>query len=43
MHTVKYADDLVLQTKEKQYIQGMIDGLIEVGKGYGMENKFGKN
>jgi len=21
----------------------MIDGLIEVGKGYGMENKFGKN
>jgi hypothetical protein len=29
--------------RKKQYIQGMIDGPIEVRRGYGMEKKSGKN
>jgi hypothetical protein len=35
--TVKYADDLVLITKEEMVLQGMIDKLIETGRFYGME------
>jgi hypothetical protein len=34
---VKYADDLVLMTKEETVLQGMIDKLIEIGRCYGME------
>jgi len=34
---------LCYRLRKKQYIQGIIDGLIEVGRGYGMEKKFGKN
>jgi hypothetical protein len=34
---VRYADDLVLLAKEETIIQSMIDKLIEVGRGYGME------
>jgi hypothetical protein len=34
---VKYADDLVLLTKEETVLQGMIDRLIEIGRHYGME------
>jgi hypothetical protein len=34
---VKYADDLVLMTKEEKVLQDMIDKLIEIGKCYGME------
>jgi hypothetical protein len=32
---VRYADDLVLLAKEETVLQGMIDNLIEVGRGYG--------
>jgi len=37
IHTVKYADDLVLLVKEKKVLQDMIDKLIEIGRCYGME------
>jgi len=32
IHTVKYADDLVLQAKEEKVLQDMIDKLIEIGR-----------
>jgi len=32
IHTVKYADDLVLLTKGKKVLQDMIDKLIEIGR-----------
>jgi hypothetical protein len=35
--TEKYADDLVLLTKEETVLQGVIDRLIEIGRHYGME------
>ena len=31
IHTVKYADELVLQAKEGKVLQDMIDKLIEIG------------
>ena len=34
---MKYADDLVLLTKEEKVLQDMIDELIESGRYYGME------
>jgi len=34
---VKYADDLVLMTKEEMVLQGMIAKLIEIGRSYGLE------
>jgi hypothetical protein len=37
IHTVKYADDLVLLAKDKKVLQDMIDKLIEIGRCYGME------
>jgi hypothetical protein len=37
IHTVKYADDLVLLAKEEKVLQDMIDKLIEIGGCYGME------
>ena len=37
IHTVKYADDLVLLAKEENMLQDMIDKLIETGRCYGME------
>ena len=37
IHTVKYADDLVLLVKEEKVLQDMIDKLIEIGRCYGME------
>jgi len=37
IHTVKYADDLVLLAKEENVLQKMIDKLIEIGGCYGME------
>ena len=37
IHTVKYADDLVLLAKEEKVLQGMIDKLIEIGGCYGTE------
>ena len=37
IHTVKYADDLVLLTKEVKVLHDMIDKLIEIGRCYGME------
>ena len=42
IHTVKYADDLVLLTKEEKVLQGMIDKLIEIGGCYGMETNVEK-
>ena len=37
IHTVKYADDLVVLAKEEKLLQDMIDTLIEIGRCYGME------
>jgi hypothetical protein len=37
IHTVKYADDLVLQAKEEKVQQDMTDKLIGIGRCYGME------
>ena len=37
IHTVKYADDLVLLAKEVKVLQDTIDKLIEIGRCYGME------
>ena len=37
IHTVKYADDLVLLAKEEKMLQDMIDKLTEIGRCYGME------
>jgi len=37
IHTVKYADDLVLLAKEEKVLQDVIDKLIEIGRSYGME------
>jgi len=37
IHTVKYANDLVIMTKEVKVLQGMIDKVIEIGRCYGME------
>ena len=37
IHTVKYADDLVLLAKEKKVLHDMIDKLIEIGRCHGME------
>jgi hypothetical protein len=34
---VRYADEILLLTKEETILQSMIDKLIEVGRGYGME------
>jgi ABC-type cobalamin/Fe3+-siderophores transport system ATPase subunit len=34
---VKYADELVLLTKEEMVLQGMIDRVIEIGRYYGIE------
>jgi len=43
IHTVKYADDLVLLAKEEKVLQVMIDKLIEIGRCYGMEMNVKKN
>jgi hypothetical protein len=43
IHTVKYADELVLLAKEEKVLQDMIDKLIEIGRCYGMEMNVGKN
>jgi hypothetical protein len=37
IHTVKYADNLVLLAKEEKVLQDMVDKLIEIGECYGME------
>jgi len=37
IHTVKYADDLVLLAKEEKVLQDMIDKLNEIGRCYGVE------
>jgi len=37
IHTLKYADGLVLLVKEEKVLQDMIDKLIEIGRCYGME------
>ena len=37
IHTMKYADDIVLMAKEETVLQEMIDKLIEIGRCYGME------
>ena len=43
IHTVKYADDLVLRTKEETVLQDMIDKIIEIGRKYGIEMNVEKN
>ena len=43
IHTVKYADDLVLLSKEEKVLQGMTDKIIEIGRCYGMEINVEKN
>jgi len=42
IHTVKYADDLVLLAKEEKVLQDMINNLIEIGRCYGMEKNVEK-
>jgi hypothetical protein len=42
IHTVKYADDLVLLAKEEKVLQDMIDKLFKIGRCYGMEMNVGK-
>jgi len=42
IHTVKYADYLVLLAKEEKVLQDMIDRLTESGRCYGMEMKVEK-
>jgi hypothetical protein len=37
IHTVKYADDLVLLAKKEKVLHDMIDKLTETGRCYGME------
>jgi len=37
IHTVKYADGLVLLAKEEKVLEDMIDKLVEIGRCYGME------
>jgi retron-type reverse transcriptase len=37
IHTVKYADDLVLLANKEKVVQNMVDKLIEIGRCYGME------
>jgi len=37
IHTVKYADDLVLLAKNEKVLQDMINKLIEIGRCYGKE------
>jgi hypothetical protein len=37
IHTLKYADDLVLLAKEEKVLHDMIDKLIEIGRCYVME------
>jgi hypothetical protein len=37
IHTVKYADVLLLLAEEEKVLQDMIDKLIEIGSCYGME------
>ena len=39
---MKYADELVLMTKEETVLQGMIDKLTEIGRCYGMEKNVEK-
>ena len=36
IHTLKYADDVMLLTKEETLLQEMIDRLIEIGRCSGM-------
>ena len=43
IHTVKYADDLVLLAKEEKVLQDMTDTLIEIGRCYGKEMNVEKN
>jgi len=42
IHTVKYADDLLLPAKEEKVLQDMIDKPIEIGGCYGMETNVQK-
>jgi hypothetical protein len=42
IHTVKYADDLVLLAKEEKVIQDMIDKLTKTGRCYGIVMNVGK-
>jgi GTP cyclohydrolase II len=37
IHTVKYADDLVLLAKKEKVVQDMIDKIIEIGRCYRLE------
>jgi len=37
IHTVKYADDLVVLAKEEKVLRDMTDKVIEIGRCYGME------
>jgi len=41
IHTLKYADDVLLMAKEETVLQGTTDRLTEIGRCYGIEH--GKN
>jgi hypothetical protein len=40
---LKYTDDLVLLAKEEAVLQGMFEGLLDIGRCYGMEMNVKKN
>jgi hypothetical protein len=42
VHTMKYADDLLLLAKEEKVLQDIVDKLTEIGRCYGMEINVGK-
>ena len=42
IHTVKYADELVLLAKEEKVLEDIIDKLNEIGRCCGMEMKVEK-
>jgi hypothetical protein len=43
IHTVKYADDLVLMANKEMVLQGMTERLTETGRCHGMEMTVEKN
>jgi len=43
IHTVKYADDLVLLANEEMILQGITDSLVGVRRCCGMENVCGRD
>ena len=43
IHTVKYADDLVLLANEEMILKGITDSLVGIRRCCGMENVYGRD